>query len=78
MLEYFFQSPTRFRQLRQGPLANHLDGLAAQLRTQGYAPTTATTILRVAREFNRFVRWNGVSELSENGERLSHRLRIEG
>jgi len=55
MLDFYFQSDVRKRQLRRGPLAEHLDGLAAQLQRASYAKTTASRILSIFGKFSYYV-----------------------
>ena len=40
MLEHYFESEARMRQHRRGPLAEHLDGIAAQFQRDSYARST--------------------------------------
>jgi site-specific recombinase XerD len=48
MLEFFFKRPSTLRFLRSGSSSPHLDGFAAELRVQGYPPSTAQMLIRGA------------------------------
>lgn len=74
MLEHFFQSRTRLRQLRSGPLSEHIDDLAGDLRRQSYARTTARHILCLAGELSRFAYATGVSDAAQIDEMLVRRF----
>jgi len=60
MLDYYFISKTRLRQLRQGPLADHMDRLAAMLRDERYSKHRAARILSLAGQFSRFAKLAGI------------------
>ncbi len=77
MLDYFFRSPTRLRQLRRGPLGEHLDGLAAELRRHGYTMSTARRILPIAGRFSRFLEAVGVANVAAIDEALTARFVAE-
>ncbi len=74
MLECVYGSPTRLRQLRRGPLGAQMDGLAADLRRQGYAPQTAQSILNVASSFSLYARVCGVADAGQFDEALADRF----
>lgn len=65
MLEQYFKSPTRLRQMRRGPLAMHMDSLAAKLREGGYADTTARAILTLVSKFSFYARSERIRKASE-------------
>ena len=74
MLEHFFESRTRLRQLRSGPLSEHIDDLAGDLRRQSYARTTARHILSLAGELSRFAQATGVDDAGRINEALVKRF----
>ena len=41
MLDFYFDSKVRMRQLRLGPLTEHLDGLAGELQRQSFSRNRA-------------------------------------
>jgi site-specific recombinase XerD len=63
MLEYFYDSAVRLRQLRRGPLAGCLDEMAAELRAKGYGFNTARSILGIVGRFNQYLHARGVGDL---------------
>jgi integrase/recombinase XerD len=60
MLDYYFKAAWRRRQLCRGPLAKHLDDLAAALRRESYAPLTARRILSIAGQFSHYAALAGI------------------
>lgn len=70
MLEIYFESPTRLRQLRRGPLAEHIDAMAEELRAAGYSRTTGRMLLSLAGKFSQFARLQGV----EKAEGIDHAI----
>lgn len=74
MLENFFTSPVRLRQLRhRGPLGPHLDGFAAHLRKLGYARGSGRGTLSLASTFSWYMERKGLAlhELDEiTGQRF--------
>lgn len=60
MLDFYFSSPYHRRQLCRGPLAGHLDGVAAALRRDSYAVLTGRRILSVIGQFSQYVGIAGV------------------
>lgn len=56
MLEVYFSSAVRQRQLRRGPLADHLDGFAAELQQARYARHTIRRLLSVVGQFSGYLR----------------------
>ena len=61
MLDFYFDSEVRKRQLRRGPLAEYLDGLAAEFQRDSYAKLTARRILSIIGQFSCYARCMGVS-----------------
>jgi integrase/recombinase XerD len=61
MLDYYFESEVRRRQLRRGPLAEHVDGLAAEFRRDSYAKNTARRILSIVGQFNQVAGLRGIA-----------------
>ncbi len=61
MLEHYFQSKARMRQLRRGRLAEHLDGLAAEFQRASYARNTARRVLSICGQFSYYVGLAGVT-----------------
>lgn len=55
MLDFYFDSPVRKRQLRRGPLVEHLDRLAAELQQSSYARTTARRYLSIVGQFSGYL-----------------------
>ncbi|MEN6358300.1 MAG: tyrosine-type recombinase/integrase [Armatimonadota bacterium] len=74
MLEYYFKSPIRIRQLRCGPIAPYLDGLAARLHQRGYCYGQAHTILGLAGDFSRYLSLIGIGDVHKITEDLAHRF----
>lgn len=60
MLDLFFSHATRLKQMRNGPLATHIDALAARLHAVGYRPTSARAMLGQVGDFNRMLGWHGL------------------
>lgn len=73
MLELYFTSPTRLRQLRRGPLAPHLDTLAAELRQAGYRHSCGAAILSMVGKFNSYLRQQHL-EIAAVDEALGERF----
>ena len=65
MLENYFKQRYRLLQLRRGPLAEHLDGLARELHLKGYQHTTGQQILSIAGRLNTFARMRGITSASQ-------------
>jgi site-specific recombinase XerD len=62
MLENFFSSPVRLRQLRhRGPLGPHLDGFAAYLRQAGYTRGSGALTLSQASTFSWYLERKGLT-----------------
>lgn len=55
MLEFYFTSATRMRQLRRGPLSDYLDELAAEFQRDAYAKTTARRMLSIMGQFSSYL-----------------------
>lgn len=60
MLDFYFTSEVRKRQLRHGPLKEHLDGLAAELQKICYAGLTARHLLSAVGQFNNYMKVVGL------------------
>jgi site-specific recombinase XerD len=60
MLDFYFTSAVRLRQLRQGPLADHLEILAAEFQRNSYSELTARRMLSIIGQFNRYISLTGV------------------
>ena len=73
MLDFYFRSIGRMRQLREGPLAEHVDGLAAEFQHACYAETTARRMLSIIGQFNSYMRLVGLS-LDEVDESTAERF----
>ena len=83
MLEYFFKRRSRLRQLRRGPLSEHLDGLASELRLKGYIRIAGQQILSICGRFSVFARIQGIEKAERINEALAERflkeeLAVEG
>jgi len=74
VLEHFFRSRTRMRQLRRGPLEEHIDAMAADLQNLGYAKQTGLRVLSFAGQFSRFARSQGVVDARQMDENLAKRF----
>jgi integrase/recombinase XerD len=61
MLDFYFDSAVRRRQLRRGPLAKQLDGLAAEFQQTAYARHTARRHLSIIGQFSRYLGLLGLS-----------------
>ncbi len=61
MLDFYFRSAGHMRQLHEGPLAEHVDGLAAEFQRERYAKTTARRLLSIIGQFNGYMRLVGLS-----------------
>jgi site-specific recombinase XerD len=61
MLDFYFKSAVRLRQLRRGPLDAHLDGFAAALRRDAYSAHTARRILSIAGQFSGYAGLAGIA-----------------
>ena len=53
MVETFFERSFAINRLREGPLAGHIDLLAARLKTDGYSRVHSRIQLRLVGHFNR-------------------------
>ena len=60
MLDLYFDSKLRRRQLRRGPLAEHIEGLAMEFQRASYARTTAQRILSIVGQFSDYMRLVGL------------------
>jgi site-specific recombinase XerD len=70
MLEYFFKSPLRLRQLRRKPLSQHIETLAKKLHRLGFTRASGLRILGMVGSFNDFALSVGV----ENADKLDEGL----
>lgn len=61
MLDFYFDSVVRRQQLRQGPLAEQLDKMAAEFQQYSYSRHTARRILSIIGQFNRYMRLLGLA-----------------
>src|SRR6266545_3165812 len=77
MLDFYFVSLVRRRLLRRGPVADHLDGLAAQLQGCAYARFTARRILSIAGQFSCYAGLAGVAA-QDIDDRLVDRFLTDG
>lgn len=55
MVQTFFERSFAIDRLRQGPLAGHIDLLAARLATDGYSRVQTRIQLRLVGHFNRWL-----------------------
>lgn len=83
MLEFYFKSAWRQEQLRSGPWAEHVSGLAARLHRRGFTPATGQRILSLTARFTEFAAGAGVERAAGMDEALVERfideeLRVEG
>jgi len=83
MLEFYFKSRKRLKQLRCGPLAEHIGHLAAKLHRRGFTRATGQRILSLTGRFNGFAAGAGVEETAGIDDALAERfineeLRAEG
>ncbi len=74
MLEYYFKRRSRLRQLRRGPLSEHLDGLASELRLKGYIRMAGQQILSVCGRFSVFSRIQGIEKAEQINQALAERF----
>ena len=69
MLEFWYREKRTLLDFRRGPLGPHFDGLAAQLRTEGYSSTWARVVLGKSCLFNSFLidhKIDRVADLSQS------------
>jgi len=76
MLELYFSSPTRLKQLRRGPLTPHLDRMAVELQQAGYQHSCGAEILSFAGHFNAYLQQQRL-EISAINEALGQRFIAE-
>lgn len=74
MLEYYFKQRLRLIQLRRGPLAEHIDGLARELHLRGYRFWTGRQILSMAGRLNTFARLKGITSASQVDDAFAERF----
>jgi len=65
MLEYYFKSPSRLRQLRCGPISEQLDGLAQELYIKGFRYYVGQRFLSIAGRLNIFASTRGIKSATE-------------
>jgi site-specific recombinase XerD len=65
MLERYYELPHKLKAMRRGPLAGHIDALAAKLSAQGYSRSMARVILCKAAAFSRFAQSKGITSAGE-------------
>ena len=74
MLEYFYQTAHRLRQLRRKPLAEHIEALAEKLHRLGFKKGSGQRILNMTGKFNDFARSVGVENAESIDEELIRRF----
>ena len=60
MLSFYFTSEVRKRQLCRGPLAEHIDGIAAEFQHASYSTLTARRVLSLIGQFSNYMRLLGL------------------
>ncbi len=78
MLDYFFRSPIRLVQLREGPLAHLIDDFAAALYRRGYSRRVGKLILRIAGSFSGFLKGCGVDNPGQVDKCIVQRFLAKG
>jgi len=73
MLELYFSSPTRLKQLRRGPLTPHLECMAVELQQAGYQHNCGAAILSFAGHLNAYLQQQRL-EISAINEALGQRF----
>ncbi len=74
MLEYYYQTAHRLRQLRRKPLAEHIEALAEKLHRLGFKKGSGRRILNMTGKFNDFARSVGVENAESIDEGLIRRF----
>ncbi len=74
MLEYYFKQRCRLLQLRRGPLAEHLDGLARELHFKRYRLKRGQQILSIAGRLSIFAQRQGITSASQVDDALVERF----
>jgi integrase/recombinase XerD len=74
MLEHFYQSSRRLRQLRQTPFAAHIDALAEKFHKLGYGRKYGRRLLWIVGKFNDFARAIGIETAAGVNESLMRRF----
>lgn len=74
MLEDYFTAPWCLRRLRRGPMAAHIDRLAASLRERGYKRKVIRWIVCLTGKFSRYAAAAGVDSASGVDEELVARF----
>lgn len=83
MLEFYFTSPTRLRQLRRSPLASQLDELAKHFRERGYTENSGCYMLSIIGRMGQYARLKGLERPEQISEELiecflNEELKAEG
>ena len=60
MLSFYFSSTTRIRQFKHGPLAEHIEALAAEFQRSNYSRDTVRRSLSIIGQFNNYLRLLGL------------------
>lgn len=76
MLDFYFDSTVRRRQLRRGPLAEHLDGLAAEFQQISYGRHSARRHLSIIGQFSGYLGLLGLA-VDDVDERIAERFLAE-
>ena len=74
MLEHFYESIWHLQHLRQKPLSEHIDGLAARLNGLGFTRGSGQRYLWLTGKFNDFARATGINTSDQIDERLIERF----
>ncbi|MDP8241270.1 MAG: hypothetical protein P9X24_19450, partial [Candidatus Hatepunaea meridiana] len=74
MLVYYFKQHWRLLQLRQGPFAEHLDGLARELHSKRYCHKGSQQTLSIIGRFSIFAQMQGIDSASQIDEALVERF----
>ncbi len=74
MLEDYFTAPWCLRRHRRGPMASHIDGLAASLGERGYTRKRIRWVVCLTGKFSRYAEAAGVDHASDVDEKLVARF----
>jgi site-specific recombinase XerD len=74
MLEDYFTAPWCLRRLGRGPIASHINGLAASLRERGYTRKRIRWVVCLTGKFSRYAEAAGVDHASDVDEELVARF----
>ena len=76
MLENYFKRKTRLNELRQGPMGEYIESMAAHLKQLGYSLKSGQRILTGVGKFNDFARKRGIKNAKEiDGELIARFIR---